>query len=251
MTEIEEIFEDYLNMLSLKPTDLPGVVLRDHLPGVGYFDEHMNVVNPTMNLFRLLLKRRGFMDLPQILSDEEYGKIQKQEYYHGFKEKKHAKAFVFGDTYHLGSGTQIGTYFTERKVEAIHYTEGKKGESNIVLPMKMNGAKGTYFLSILNLLHSIGMDRRLLNNPQTEDEKKMKELIDFCFNTKGNEREKHDMYLYMTNSAQMVAVYLGYDYFYMSKDDFYTHLCVFNRGKIVTCPEKLKEGLGIVQNERE
>ena len=244
MAEIEEIFEDFLKMLEETPSSIDGVSLHRSFSSVGYFDEHMNAINPKMGLYKLLLERRGFTKTPKIISDDEYERIEEQEFFHGFKEQSHAKAFVFGNKYHLGSGTQIGTYFTENKNESIQYTENKDETQNYVLTAKMYDAKGENYLTILNLLNSMRFGQKVAFNKNSKDEQKIKELIDFC--SEDNERQKWDMFLYMTSTAQMLAVYLGYDYLYMQKGDN-THLCVFNRGKIVLSPEKINSGLKLSQ----
>ena len=87
MIEIEEIFNEF----KLKLSELEKARGNSKLCGSCYFDEHMNAVNPTMMLYKIMLEKQGFMNVPQIISNEEYSKIQSQVYYHGFKEKEHAK----------------------------------------------------------------------------------------------------------------------------------------------------------------
>ena len=240
MSEIQEIYNEYLNMLKRRPEDVPNVRLVKTPQGYNYEDEHSNALSPTMGLFKLILERRGFMASPKVISKKDYKNYLVPEIYHGFKEKEHGMAFLNMDNYHLGTGTQMGTYFSREKEEAISYT-GEKGvsEKGKVLPAKLTPARYENLTDILQILNVVNGQSSVISIDNPEYKQKINELMDFCAD-RDEDNEKFKFFIYMTKTAQMMAVYLGLDYLSMQKGSK-EHIVLFNRSKLVVSEEMVRE----------
>lgn len=237
MAEIEEIYKDFLKMIEIPAERVDGYRVAKTLSGaIVYEDGYGNCINPTMGLYKLLLKRRGFLNKPIIISDEDYKKYKSTEIYHGFKERKHGKDFLIGSGYHLGTGNAMGTYFSGDKNEAMEYTgEKDKKSMDRVLVSKLAPVKSEKLTDILQFLNvARGYQSRVsINNP--EYNLKINELVDFC-SDKDDDNQKFSFFIYMTNTAQMMAVYLSIDSLSMEVGDK-SHVVLLNRSKLVVSDE--------------
>ena len=252
---VENLYKQYLIGKSENPRDYEN--LTPSASGRMYYDERGNHFTPQMRMYNYILAVRGFMGFPIVLKTKEYEEIKKYEVFHGFKSFDHASQFLTDFNYHLGYANALGTFFSDKTIEAERYTAGflngdSHQDSNKIMRAKI--ADGRFCrLSDMKTLQQC-MKRRDFDRVENMDDKQLLErLAEHCY-PKGVlieniELSRIEFYEILARNPFMLAAMLGYEYMSDCNHELeYNHQIVFNRHNIILDEKELHRILDLSEN---
>lgn len=196
-------------------------------------------------LFGKLVKLSGYDNLPTIVPDEQYKKmngfdfnymsinIRGNEAYCGARDINHHANLLFDETYHFGTGdVSNGLYASINNEIALNYTADLKN-TELVLKLKMPDMKIIDDLSI-----SIDLTKIVNGQKATclSHEKILLEIKEF-FESIEDESERAKFANLFFEDLGLVAILLGYDALY---DHHFPAFAMFNRSKIYVSESEYK-----------
>lgn len=169
-------------------------------------------VNPevSQNIFGQIVCLFNYNQLPQIVSDEEFEKIQSKKYYRGAKAFAYTATLLTGKKYHYGSGVINGIFASDNYATAYNYTRDISYRTNAdkILNFKITPKIGITYKKLNSLFCHI------YENTPEEISPEIKEKVDIIkeFHETLPQKEQKKVYNCFLRDMSKLAVILGYDF---------------------------------------
>lgn len=233
----KDITFDYINEEKVKDMCQYALDLRDKKIKE---EVHYRLLDdsPLVQLSHLLYchacRENGYTSLPTYVSDEDYDRINVENFYRGDTKKKYNASLVSANKYHLGhSWSGSGISSTKHYDFALHYAQD---DVDNVIKFKL--APDTKIISSKQLIHFMVNKGKEPNGKQDESPE-MRELFDYFDSFKSSDR---DFLIEIFNSNHsLYAIALDYDAVENSFEPWSgTNLTILNRSKMIVSESELK-----------
>lgn len=260
MAEQNLNFEDKLSMiidgLYYFEENFKTSFVNDNLSNSSYLLTTPEKIKVRNELYNFMVGLYKYDNFPNVVDDEEYFKIEpyktnfeveisKSELFTASKDFFHNYNLLYSKKYYKGLYKfSNGIYASTEKENAIKYANAVKKDAlyceedinlkqpefqeiDFYLPFKMPGAKIIKDTDLIYIIKSLFQDNRVANR----DNQREIQLLSFI-NNLYNDEVKTKLEFVFNNDLAKLAIVLGYDAIYITKDyDLYFQ--VLNRAKII------------------
>lgn len=215
---------------------IKGLILKGTLPSTRfeleeYFKAYKTSNRDADSIFKFISDTYGCGELPKIVSDEEYDKLEAKELYRGSRDISHIKS-TFSDTErHYGWGlASSGMHSAETFEQALSYTAGFDNgiaDEKLVLKFKINSDK---IISIKKFQKVFTSSPNSVFKDNTTKEKLLN-LLHFLEIIAFDEIFDSELYFEMfSQDAGKLGIILGFDA--INTENWHS-ITVLNRGAMI------------------
>lgn len=237
--KLEKIYEIMLD-LEEELGILPSLNIAPDIQNPNFEDYFRKLTEQEFRIqtFSRLIKFVQYTNLPQIVSNEKYEKldavnfkylgtnIQIKELYRGVREINHHANLLCDEEYHSGIGDACNGLFSSRNYEEANLYSSKNSKYNCVLRFKVPEIKIIDDTTLKTDVSQIFENKE----PSIEGHKQILEEIK-GFTLSIPEQKYQSAFFYsILNDPSIIAILLGYDAIY---EHNFPAIAILNRGKIV------------------